>query len=159
VPSKQHLAAVGLSSRSTSRASVDLPQPDSPTTPVTWPRGTSRSTSLTAVIVRVRPNRPRRLLKRRVRPRTCTRVIKSGRGQPWPWLNGKWQATRPLPGPLRSRQQRHGGAGTAALRQRAARVEAAAAGVVGDAGHHAGNALEAAAGLAGGGDAADQRAV
>ena len=47
-PSKRISPAVGSSSRSSVRPSVDLPQPDSPTRPSVSPRRTSRSTPSTA---------------------------------------------------------------------------------------------------------------
>ena len=47
-PSMKIMPALGGVSPSSMRASVDLPQPDSPTMPSTPPRSTLRSTPLTA---------------------------------------------------------------------------------------------------------------
>ena len=43
---------VGSTSRATQRATVDLPEPDSPTMPSVSPRRTVRETSLTALTIR-----------------------------------------------------------------------------------------------------------
>ena len=48
LPSTSTVPAVGLSNPRIIRASVDLPQPDSPTTPSTLPAGTLKETSSTA---------------------------------------------------------------------------------------------------------------
>src|ERR1700732_2063301 len=50
----------GLSSRATHRATVDFPDPDSPTSANVWPRRISKSTHLTAATgTRVRHRPPR----------------------------------------------------------------------------------------------------
>ena len=59
-PAKRIEPAVGSWMRTTSRAKVDLPQPDSPTTPTVSPAATSRSTPSTARTTLLAPNRPSR---------------------------------------------------------------------------------------------------
>ncbi|MFC5043261.1 hypothetical protein [Ornithinimicrobium kibberense] len=62
------MPADGRSSRLTMRARVDLPEPDGPTTPMTWPRSTRRPTSSSAVTAGLR-RRAGKVLE------TCCRVI------------------------------------------------------------------------------------
>ena len=57
-PSIRSSPPVGASIMVMMRASVDLPQPDSPTTASVWPRSTLRSMPLSARTVRVPPNMP-----------------------------------------------------------------------------------------------------
>src|SRR5207302_2778826 len=60
-PSKRASPAVGRSRRSSSRASVDFPQPDSPTSPSVSPRATSKltpSTARTAPVARPKTDPP-----------------------------------------------------------------------------------------------------
>lgn len=62
---------VGGISPSSTRARVDLPQPDSPTMPSTEPRGTSRSTPFTACKVVRGRNMPVRIENCRLTSRAC----------------------------------------------------------------------------------------
>ena len=60
-PVEQHAPASGSSSRTMQRASVDLPQPDSPTIPMAAPASTENDTPSTArTTCGRRPSRPRR---------------------------------------------------------------------------------------------------
>ena len=60
-PWNHTLPAVGSSSRISVRPSVDLPQPDSPTSPSVWPGISSKLTPATARSApTVRPNTPLR---------------------------------------------------------------------------------------------------
>ena len=56
MPSNWMPPEVGCSSRTSSRPSVVLPEPDSPTRPSTEPRGTARSTRFTTSRIAGRRN-------------------------------------------------------------------------------------------------------
>ncbi len=52
LPSTAMVPALGSTRRATQRATVDLPEPDSPTMPSVSPRRTDSETSLTALVTR-----------------------------------------------------------------------------------------------------------
>ena len=94
MPSKRTVPESGRSSISSVRASVDLPQPDSPTRPRVSPRPRSRSMPSSA--------RSRFWPGRRARGTTCVRPRTSSSGRPGAQTlatsSGKWQAAlRPAP--------------------------------------------------------------
>src|SRR5581483_5082668 len=78
-PSKRTDPAVGSMSRSTVRAVVDLPQPDSPTSATVWPRSTENETPSTAFTVPIwwRMMIPRVTGKCLTRPATSRRATAS----------------------------------------------------------------------------------
>src|SRR5258705_152184 len=59
VPARRISPALGSTSRTMQRATVDLPEPDSPTMPSVWPRRSSRLTSSAARTSLRAPNQPR----------------------------------------------------------------------------------------------------
>ena len=141
MPSKHTVPDARGTSPIAALASVDLPQPDSPTRPTTWPGRTSRSTSTTACTggnpwrwystVRLRISRLMAVTPRAsdeapgsLRGRTQYR---SGDQRPaWPGNERTGRRRRPRPGRPRSLERRDGleaprlGEGTA-RRERAAR--------------------------------------
>ncbi len=58
VPASMMWPSLGSISRAMQRATVDLPEPDSPTMPSVSPRRISKATSCTALTWRPRPKRP-----------------------------------------------------------------------------------------------------
>src|SRR5690606_33092518 len=75
-PSKTIEPSSGSTSRNRVRATVDLPQPDSPTSPRDWPRATSNDTLLTALTICLGPpSSPPPLSKRLVRCSTFSNGV------------------------------------------------------------------------------------
>ncbi len=71
MPPRCREPAVGVSIIVSSRASVDLPQPDSPTTASVRPACSANDTPLSALTVAERANRPRATWYSRARPSAC----------------------------------------------------------------------------------------
>ena len=133
-PSKRIVPAVGLCSRVTSRARVDLPQPDSPTSPTVSPRCTVRSTPSTARRTRCGAKKPSRgRAKCFFRPlRTssgsaCRRLLAAPRMRPRRHLQRAALLRHPAARrAIRADRQQFGMFGALLHRKRAAGAEAAA---------------------------------